>query len=330
MLDSVLILPENNLRSSVADNGKHLIDNTPYYSRTKRLIELLEDVGVIYFDSRTNMYSYTPFLEGDRQGGRTRMVAKMLGYTAEGIVVRECNSDLSKNVKWANIARLLREDRNQLSNLIKKVFWYPFLQNPDNYHAIGTGLARTSTENPSWYSKQSDRDICWIDSATRAKELLIPKNITSGKRKNAGIQLKVSSSQDGRYVTDYFKRKPYFTLYPVVYFDLGNDFYRVRENLLNFSSFQVESNSLFSRNVEFSEDFSRGDIVDMMLLRGRDIDASLHDELLYYKSVFNNLASGGISLFDLTDDKVIFGLITDFLGKNVVQDSSILTIPYSR
>ncbi|MEG4210471.1 hypothetical protein [Microcoleus sp. S13_B4] len=329
MLNSVLILPENNLKSLVADDGKHLIDNTPYYSRTNRLIELLEDVGVIYFDSTTTMYSYTPFIEGDRQNGRARMVAKMLGYTAEGIVVRECNSDSSKNAKWANIARLLREDKNQFSNLIKKIFWYPFQQNPDNYHAVGTGLAKTNTQNPSWYSRQSDRDICWIDSATKARELLVPKNITSGKRKNAGIQLKVSSSPYGRYVTDYFKRKPYFTLYPVVYFDLGNDFYQVRANLLNLTSFEVQSNSLFSSDVQFSEGLSRGDIVDMMLLRGRDIDASLHDELLYYQSIFNSLASGGISLFDLTDEKVIFGLITDFLGKNVVQDSSILTISYS-
>ena len=147
------------------------------------------------------------------------MVAKMLGYTAEGIVVRECNSDPSKNTKWANIARLLREDYNQLSNLIKQIFWYPFLQNPNKYRAIGTGLAKTRNfKNTSWYGIQSDRDICWIDSARGAIELLTPENITAGKRKNAGIQLKVSSGRLGHYVTNYFKRKPYYELYPVVYF----------------------------------------------------------------------------------------------------------------
>ena len=81
----------------------------------------------------------------------------------------------------------------------------------------------------------------------------------------------------------------------------------------------------------FSGCLSREGILgNLMLHRGRDIDASLHEELLYYQSVFNKLASGGISLFDLTDEKVIFGLLNDFLGSNMVEDSSILTISYSR
>lgn len=339
MLDTILILPKNNLKSSIADEGKQLIDNGLHYTKTKELIKLLKDVGIIYFDSTTNMYNYTPFLEGDRRKNRiSQMVSKMLGYVAEGIVVRECNTDLSKNAKWANIARLLRENHNReddtpqlqlFINWITKNIWYRSLQNPNHYRAIGTGFATTRIQDPSYYSMQSDRDICWIDNATRAVELLNPTKIIAGKRRNAGIQIKVSSDRKGYYVTNYFKTKPYYDIYPVVYFDLGNDFDIVRNKLLSPSLYPVETNTLFSSDVHFLEGRSKEDIVDIMLHRGRDIDPSLHEELLYYQSVFNKLASGGISLFDLTDEQIIFGLVHDYVGRNMVKDSSILTISYS-
>ncbi|MEG4984740.1 hypothetical protein QUB08_03005 [Microcoleus sp. BR0-C5] len=326
-----LILPKDHIKESIADEGKQLID-IQLYKRTKDLIKLLEDVGIIYFDSTIDMYSYNPFIKGDHVKKRfSLMVSKMLGYTAEGIVVRECNSDLNKNAKWANIARFLKEEQNFFTNLVKKIFWYPLLQKPDEYRAIGTGFAKTFTENPTWYSYQSPRDICWIDNATRAIELLVPKNITAGKRKNAGIQIKVSSGRRGNYVTDYFKTKHFSTLYPVVYFDLGNDFNIVRNKLLSSSLYPVERYSIFSSDVQFLEGYSKNDVVDLMLHRGRDVDPSLHEELLYYKSVFTKLVSSDeINLLDLSDENVIFGLLTNFLGRNMVEDSSILTISYSR
>lgn len=340
MLDSILILPKNNLKSSIADEGKPLIDNGLLYTRTKELVKLLKDVGIIYFDSTTNMYNYAPFLEGDRRKNRIpQMVSKMLGYVAEGIVVRECNTDLSQNAKWANVARLLRENHNsedenplQLSlfvNWIKKYIWYLSLPNPNHYRAIGTGFATTQIQDPSYYSKQSYRDICWIKNAASAVELLNPNKIIAGKLRNAGIQIKVSSGLRGYYVTKYFKTTPYFNIYPVVYFDLGNDFDIVRNKLLSPTLYPVEPNTLFSSDVCFLDGRSKEDIVDIMLRRGRDIDPSLHEELLYYQSVLNKLVTGGISLFDLTDEKMIFGLVLEYLGRNMVKDSSILTISYS-
>jgi hypothetical protein len=153
--------------------------------------------------------------------------------------------------------------------------------------------------------------------------------VTTGKLKNAGIQLKVSTKSDGWYVTQYFKTQSVHTLYPVVYFDLGGDFDKVKDKLLNLSASDVRRNSLFSDNVEFSEKFSRSDIVEMMLRRGLDVDKSLHEELLYYKSIFYKLASGKIQLRDLRNDyKVISGLMIDYAGKNAVRNSSLLTIPY--
>ncbi|MFM9267638.1 hypothetical protein [Tychonema sp. BBK16] len=364
ILNSLLIIPENNLISTVADKGKPLrdkiadsrnkkitekyvqlslfdfdnqqrliSDNNQYYTHIKNFIELLENVNVIYFDFRTNIYEFSRFIKPDNLDRRLR-IPIMLGYIAEGMVVRECNSDVSKNAKWANIARLIREDTedtNLITSLVKKFFWYPFLQNPNHYHAIGTGLAITKNTQDlrKWHLPSSKRDICWVDSATKVKELLIPKNIIRGKLEYAGIQVKVSTMSNGWYVTNHFKTECVYDLYPVVYFDLGGDFLKVRHNLLNLSVSDVSIDSLFSSNVEFSEKISRSDIVDMMLHRGRDVDASLHDELLYYKSIFHRLESGKITLMNLiNDDKLISCLSIDYATKNAVCDSSLLTIPY--
>ncbi|MBE9183979.1 hypothetical protein IQ270_04380 [Microcoleus sp. LEGE 07076] len=362
--NNLISIPENNLISTVADNGKsiknkidalndnnitkkyrqlnlfidfqpdnqqRLIDNNLYYTRTKKFIELLENVRAVYFDHRINSYKFNPFIECHNSFQKSGRIGNLLGYTIEGMVVRECNSDVSKNAKWANIARFIREDKNTLSSLVKKVFWYPFLQNPNNYNAIGTGLLSTKNNQAlgGWFDPQNPRDICWIDSATKVRELLVSNNITTGKRRDAGIQLKVSTMRDGYYVTKYFKNQSVHTLYPVVYFDLGDDFYKVKQNLLNLSASDVKANTLFSDNVEFKEKISRADIVDMMLYRGRDVDESLHEELLYYKSIFHKLAFGKISFWDLiNNDKVIYALIIDYVDKNVVCDSPLLTIPY--
>ncbi|MEG5139715.1 MULTISPECIES: hypothetical protein [unclassified Microcoleus] len=370
MLNSLLILPENNLisfpennlTSTVLKNGnflrnkinvlsdnkiteeaiqlnlfdfdiqqKSLIDNKLYYTQTENFINLLIDVEAIYFDRTTNSFQFQPFIECRNTTQKSVMISLLLGYTIEGMVVRECNSDVRKNAKWANIARFFREDKNTCISLLKQIFYHPFLETPNNYHAIGTGLATTKNTPcfTGWYSRQSDRDICWIDSATKVKELGVLNNITTGKLKNAGIQLKVSTNNNGSYVTQYFKNQSVHRLYPVVYFDLGDDFYKVKKNLLNLSASDVKTNSLFSDNVEFSEKFSRSDIVDMMLYRGRDVDKSLHDELLYYKYIFSKLAFGKIKLMDLiNNDKVIYGLTIDYAVKNVVCNSPLITIPY--
>jgi hypothetical protein len=310
-----------------------LIDNNLYYTKTKNIVNLLKDVGVLYFDHNTNDYQFEPFKETYNTSQKLRKIGILLGYTAEAMVVRECNSDVSKNAKWANIARLLREDReniNPINKFVKNIFRYIVLQNPNNYHAIGTGLATTKNTHSlrGWYSRHSARDICWIDSA-KVRELLVLNNITKGKLRNAGIQLKVSTNRSGSYVTEYFKKQSVHNLYPVVYFDLGDDFYKVKQKLLNLSASDVYPNSLFSDDVEFSENISRSDIVDMMLYRGRDVDRSLHEELLYYQYIFHNLAFGKIRLMELiNNDKVIHSLIIDYAEKNVICDSPLLTIPY--
>lgn len=364
--NNLISVPENNLTSTVLDNGNYLrnkidalsdikinekdvqlnlfdfvnsdsqqslIDKNLYYTQTKNIVNLLENVGVLYFDYNTNDYKFDAFVGTDNTNQKLRTIGKLLGYTAEGMVVRECNSDISKNAKWANIARLLREyreDINPINKFVKNIFRYLVLQNPNNYHAIGTGLATTKNTQSlrGWYSRHSARDICWIDSA-KVRELLVINNITKGKIRNAGIQLKVSTNKDGSYVTEYFKKQSVHSLYPVVYFDLGGDFYKVKQKLLNLSASDVNPNSLFSDDVEFSEKISRYDIVEMMLYRGLDVDKSLHQELLYYKYIFHKLAFGKIRLRDFIDnDKVIQGLIIDYAEKNVICNSPLITIPY--
>jgi hypothetical protein len=177
------------------------------------------------------------------------------------------------------------------------------------------------------FDSLSDRDICWVNKYNDAKELLTIDGIYRSKRKNAGIQLKVSCSKNGSYVTNYFKIKPYYKLYPVVYFDLGNDFHKVRDNLMNISpdDQKLDSNSLFSNNVIYSG-WSRSDIIDIMLIRGKDIDPALQDELLYYKYLLEEVVSGKIDLYSLSDEKVIMSLVLQYVGQNAMNSSSVLTI----
>ena len=321
MSDALIILPiSNGFQDTKIDK---LIDTSPYYGQTKELIQLLLDIGVIVLNPNLEIFEFRTFFTNNKP----RMVALLLGYMAEGIVVRECNNDPNKNRDWANIARTLKEDFNPMIKLIKNIFYKPFLENPEHYTAIGTGFIKTQQNYPHLFDRLSDRDICWVNKYNDAKELLTIDGIYRSKIKNAGIQLKVSCSNSGTYVTNYFKMKAYYKLYPVVYFDLGNDFQKVRDNLMNISpdDKKLVSNSLFSNNV-ISSGWSRGDIIDIMLIRGKDIDPALHDELLYYKYLLEKVVSGQTDLYGLSDEKIIMSLLLQYVGQNSMNSSSVLTI----
>ncbi|MDM3858150.1 MAG: hypothetical protein PT120_25480 [Aphanizomenon gracile PMC649.10] len=233
----------------------------------------------------------------------------------------------NENYTWANIARTLQEDSDPVIRFIKSIFYKPFLEDPDDYIAIGTGLIKTKNDYSHLYDHTSDRDICWVSKENDAKELLTIDGIYSSKTKNAGIQLKVSCANNGYYVTNYFKKKPYHQLYPVVYFDLGNDFNKVRDNLMNMRKYdeKVSPNSLFSHNVSF-DGWSRDEILDIMLIRGCYIDHRLHDQLLYYKDILEQVISGKIDLYDLGNKKIVMSLVLEYVGRNIKNSNSMLTI----
>jgi hypothetical protein len=317
--ESLIILPSSKSISGRDDYSN--LDTSNYYGRGRDLLKLLQDIGAVVFDANNRLVLSTFFTNNQKTGALSRI----LGYVAEGIVVRECNDNLTKNKTWANYARKLKEDSNPVIQWLKTIFYEPFLENPDNYIAIGTGFATTKTEYSHIYNPISDRDICWVNKYDDAKQLLTVKGIQLSKQLLAGLQLKVSLGTDGNYVTNYFKKKPFFLLYPVVYFDLGNDFYKVRNNLMSLGSSQVKPKTLFSNDVDYGN-YSCGDIVEMMLIRGKDVDPSLHEELLFYKHLLNKILSGKHSLSDLGNDSVLMSLIMEYVGNNLSSSSPILNI----
>jgi hypothetical protein len=319
MSDSVLILPSSYVSNNDLDTK--VIDDTPYYKRTQELVGLLLDVGAVVINKNTGIFEFTPFMTSPIHPNI--FIGRLLGYIAEGIVVRACYESVISNKKWANIARILKQEPISFTSVLKKIFYEPFLDNPDKYKAIGTGFARTAKDYKHLYYPQSDRDICWIHGFDDAKELLSIKGIELNKQRHAGLQLKVSIKENASYVVSYFCSKPYTKLYPVVYFDLGNDFDLVRQQLLNIRTGnntrrKVAKNSILSPDIIF-KNFSDDEIIQTMLIRGKDIDLILHEELQFYRHTLEQLVSGKISLFDFNDEQVIFSLITEYLAvKNVM------------
>ncbi|MEZ2280550.1 MAG: hypothetical protein ACBR12_26980 [Microcoleus sp.] len=320
--ESLIILPKSNVINTTEKfENYQSIDTINYYHRGSNLLKLLQDIGAVVFDANNRLVLSAFFTNNEQKGSLSRI----LGYAAEGVVVRECNTNLSKNKIWANYARKLKQDSNAVMQFFKSIYYELFLENPDNYIAIGTGLAITKTEYSHIYSHNSDRDICWVNKYNDAKQLLTIGGIKWNKQNFVGIQLKVSAATNGYYVTNYFKNKPYYKLYPVVYFDLGGDFYQVKDNLIYIDSQTVKPNTLFSNEVNYGN-YSHAEIVDMMLIRGKDVDPSLHDELLFYKDLLSQILAGKYSLYDLGNEDVLISLIIDYVGKNISSPSPILNI----
>lgn len=334
MSDSLLVLPSSYVERNNIDKSK-LIDDTPYYQRTQELISLLLDIGAVIMNSSTGLIEFKPFISSKVHPNV--FVGRLLGYIAEGIVVRACNESLKTNKLWANLARVLKQEKNIFLDGLKKIFYEPFfLEDPNEYKAIGIGFAKTAKDYGHLYNPLSDRDVCWIHGFDDAKQLLSVEGVKLNKQRHAGLQLKVSIDDKARYVVNYFCSKPYYQLYPVVYFDLGEDFYAVRKKLLDIvtdNSFgkKVAENSILNPNIVIDE-FKKTEIIDIMLKRGKDIDYDLHEELKFYQHILKQLVLGEINLFDLNNDSVIISLIIEYLAvKNVLNNQkqeSILSLSF--
>ena len=330
MSDSVLILPSSYARNNNLVNQK-LIDDTPYYKRAKELINLLFEIVAVIVDSKTGVFEFDPFINNSNTPNR--FIGKLLGYIAEGLIVRSCNESHINNRRWANIARVLKgEDAafsvfNRLRYENQLEISYESIQdNPDDYTAIGTGFIRTKIKYYHLYDRLSPRDICWIHLADDIKELLSVNAVIFNKRRYAGLQIKVSCQEKPDYVIKYFCKQPRQCLYPVIYFDLGNNFHLVRDKLLDIISGkisrQISEHSILNKNLDPVECTSY-EIIDALLIRGKDIDPSLHEELEFYRHILEKYISGDISFFDINDDKVIIPLMMEYLALNNFKSKSL-------
>lgn len=136
-------------------------------------------------------------------------VTRLLGSIAEYLVVDLCNSNPEVNRRLGMYARFGRKMSRTL----------------DDYVAVATGSMRTKNLYPHYYNpSDTQRDIIWVEKDNPEHQLMCLgyKNGASGKP--AGLQVK--ASHNGlQYVVptilDYH--------YPVLYFDMSNDWVLVKQ-----------------------------------------------------------------------------------------------------
>jgi hypothetical protein len=321
--ENLIIIPNAGSIDDDQLSNYHDISEINYYQRGYELLSLLQEIGAVTFD-RENKLTLSNFYVNGRENKKT--VSRLLGYIAEGIIVRECNNDPSANMKWANYARRmckLRSDDNYLDSISYEEI-YP--EDPNNYVAIGTGFSSTRYGKHSWaYSPTHCRDICWIHE-DNSSQLLTVDDLHVVNQRFAGLQVKVSSSSLARYVTNYFREKTYHELYPVVYFDLGDDFYDTRDRIYNLGSYEVKPQTIFSDDVNFQgySMLSRDEVLEMMLVRGKDIAPEIHSELIWHKYTLEKVVNEDISLDELMDDDVLTAIIIEYISKSIEPQSPII------
>jgi hypothetical protein len=136
---------------------------------------------------------------------------RLIGNLAEALVVKYCNKNLEINRTLARYARFGEREHKNL----------------DNYIALGTASKLTQQNYLQHYQpNDTQRDVIWVDKFDNARQLACIGG-TGSSSKPAGLQIKASN--DGlKYVlpkiSDYF--------YPILYFDIGDDWHIVKSSLV--------------------------------------------------------------------------------------------------
>jgi hypothetical protein len=148
------------------------------------------------------------------------------------------------------------------------------VSSPDKFVAVGVGLKSTQADRvlrTTYSSNDPQRDVVWVRKDNPEQELLsVGANRTSGLP--AGLQVKVSRSGQ-----DYVLRDLLHSRYkvPVVYFDLGDDFYLLKDKL-----------HACSQRGELHINLERG------FVHGRTVDPDIHERLSYFDPLVTALVRG--------------------------------------
>lgn len=193
-------------------------------------------------------------------------VMQLLGKIAEALVVRSCNSDVYANRRWGQIGRRGRNVHHSL----------------DQYVAIGTGLETTRRGYLHKYQpNDTQRDVIWVHRRFMRREL---QTLINGRAAgySAGLQLKVSMNGFQYIYRSDIRRAKYEV--PLVYFDLCNDYYQLA-------------------NAIYRED--RDVVLGTDLVRGKDIDPAIHDQLCSYWWLVERLVRGYMTIDQLVKDDLL-------------------------
>jgi len=195
----------------------------------------LYDIGAIVLNQ--GKLGFHPFYINNINEPIGRKVARLLGLIAEGLTVRDCHQNQINNKKWLTYAQKIvieNEIQKIIGKFVSLLSISDFQVNPDEYIAVGTGFHYTSLyyRTSHLYDTRSKRDVLWIHKTDpNCKQLLAyyPKN-TANRELFAGLQIKVSCDERGRYFKTILKRNLLFS-YPIVYFDLGGEFENMKDEI---------------------------------------------------------------------------------------------------
>lgn len=148
-------------------------------------------------------------------------ISRILGNIAEALIVDACNQNAEINRELAKIARFGKIGSTYL----------------DNFIAIGTSLERTRTHYLQYYQpNDTQRDIIWVHKEN------IDQQLTQPNLPGAVAGLQVKASHNWTYVKDSIERYSY----PVLYFDLNNDWGNLNYYLL---SHNISANLIYPSDI---------------------------------------------------------------------------------
>lgn len=153
----------------------------------------------------------------------------------------------------------------------------------DNFIAIATGSQQAKRFYPNWYSPaDTQRDIIWVKKDDLDSQLLCVRS-KGNAGKPAGLQVK--TSHDYQYVLSSIEKYHY----PVLYFDLNNDWWKL-DNALKSSNF------------------------DGVLVQHDDITNEIKRILVNYFNIVVKIFSGEMTLQYLIDMAAYEGMVDILKG----------------
>lgn len=197
-------------------------------------------------------FTFKQILTRDAHADATRLI----GSIAESLVVNLCNSHPEVNRILGKYARFGRLPHKKL----------------DDYVAVATGSMRAKSYFPQHYNPcDTQRDIIWVERDNTDNQLLCISSSNGVGAKPAGLQVK--ASHNGlRYVVgnieDYH--------YPVLYFDLNDDWGEVQKSvferhkdatLINPSEIQHEIKHILKGYFDIVVALLRGETTIMRIIQ---------------------------------------------------------------
>jgi hypothetical protein len=315
---------------------------------SSNFLSFLYEIGAVTLEKEK--LGFSSFYLNNPKESISGKVARLLGLVAEGLIVYDCHSDINKNRRWVNYARRLEFESLNLDGLAYNTIsdneindnFYNYIDNPDDYLAVGTGFHITSLypETRWLYDTTSSRDLCWIHKTDATYKQLPTLGTNKYKTRNifAGLQIKTSCSNTGQYIKKILKDLKKGLLifdYPIVYFDLGNDFSIIRDEILcsnsnlAFLPFDFVSHRWSSEGVKIFFLENKKLLLEQSFVRGRDIAPELHEALLYYREILTRVFTRELKIEEL-DSEILadlrVALSLDYASQNLASPSPIMTL----